>query len=218
MVGWAQRVKDPLWTLDVLSQLRATDPRWRLLLIGRDFNSRAHAGAMAYRDEFRERAAADDVRDGLVYVGYTTDLPEALRDAGFVISASRREGFPVGPTEGAASGAVPIMRDWPMYASYEGARGVFPAPWVVQRPEEAVERILAFADPERRDEEGAAARRHVVASFDWSVVEPHSAPFFSASERHPASTSAALSSSHLGHRYVVPPPPSRRGAVAPPRE
>ncbi|GAA5032373.1 glycosyltransferase family 4 protein [Actinopolymorpha pittospori] len=173
MVGWAQRVKDPLWTLDVLSQLRATDPRWRLLLIGRDFNARAHAGAMAYREEFRERAAADDVRDGLVYVGYTTDLPEVLRDAGFVISASRREGFPVGPTEGAASGAVPIMRDWPMYASYEGARGVFPTEWVVERPEEAVERILAFADPERRDAEGAAARRHVVANFDWSVVEPH---------------------------------------------
>ncbi|MGW5361348.1 glycosyltransferase family 4 protein [Actinopolymorpha pittospori] len=172
MVGWAQRVKDPLWTLDVLSQLRATDPRWRLLLIGRDFNARAHAGAMAYREEFRERAAADDVRDGLVYVGYTTDLPEALRDAGFVISASRRESFGVGAVEGAASAAVPVVRDWPIYASYSGARSIFPAEWVVERPEEAVERILAFADPERWAMEGAAARGHVVKNFDWSVVEP----------------------------------------------
>ncbi|WP_337918588.1 glycosyltransferase family 4 protein [Actinopolymorpha pittospori] len=172
MVGWAQRVKDPLWTLDVLSQLRATDPRWRLLLIGRDFNARAHAGAMAYREEFRERAAADDVRDGLVYVDYTTDLPEVLRDAGFVISASRRESFGVGAVEGAASAAVPVVRDWPIYASYSGARSIFPAEWVVERPEEAVERILAFADPERWAMEGAAARGHVVKNFDWSVVEP----------------------------------------------
>ena len=172
MVGWAQRVKDPPWTLDVLSQLRATDPRWRLLLIGRDFNSRAHAGAMAYRDEFRERAAADDVRDGLVYVDYTNDLPEALRDAGFVISASRRESFGVGAVEGAASAAVPVVRDWPIYASYSGARSIFPAEWVVERPEEAVERILAFADPESWAMEGAAARGHVVKNFDWSVVEP----------------------------------------------
>jgi glycosyltransferase involved in cell wall biosynthesis len=95
-----------------------------------------------------------------------------LRDAGFVLSASRREGFPVGPTEGAASGAVPVVRDWPMYADYAGAGGIFPAEWVVRTPEEAVERILAHADPQRRDEAGAAARHHVVEHFDWRVVEP----------------------------------------------
>ncbi|MFD2079502.1 Glycosyltransferase involved in cell wall bisynthesis [Actinopolymorpha cephalotaxi] len=172
MVGWAQRVKDPLWALEVLARLRASDPTWRLLLIGRDFSPHQHAGALRYQDEFRERAAADDVRDGLVYVGYTTELPDVLRDAGFVLSASRREGFPVGPTEGAASGAVPVVRDWPMYADYAGAGGIFPADWVVRSPEEAADRILAHADPERRAEAGDAARRYVVEHFDWPVVEP----------------------------------------------
>ncbi|GAA2755350.1 glycosyltransferase [Actinopolymorpha rutila] len=172
MVGWAQRVKDPLWALEVLARLRASDPMWRLLLIGRDFSPHQHAGALRYQDEFRERAAADDVRDGLVYVGYTTELPEVLREAGFVLSASRREGFPVGPTEGAASGAVPVVRDWPMYADYSGAGGIFPAEWVVRSPEEAAERISAHADPERRAEAGAAAREYVVEHFDWRVVEP----------------------------------------------
>ncbi|SDT21877.1 glycosyltransferase [Actinopolymorpha singaporensis] len=172
MVGWAQRVKDPLWALEVLALLRAEDPTWRLLLIGRDFSPHQHAGALRYQDEFRERAAADDVRDGLVHVGYTTELPEVLRDAGFVLSASRREGFPVGPTEGAASGAVPVMRDWPMYADYSGASGIFPAEWVVRSPAEAAARILAHADPERRAEAGAAAREYVVEHFDWRAVEP----------------------------------------------
>jgi glycosyltransferase involved in cell wall biosynthesis len=172
MVGWAQRVKDPIWALEVLSQLRAVDPRWRLMLIGHDFSHHQHLGALRYRDRFRARAREDDVRDGIVYVPYTNDLPEALRDAGFIISASRREGFPVGPTEGAASGAVPVIRDWPLYAAYDGARGIFPSDWVVGSVEEATKRILTYADAERRDRAGAEARDYVVQRYDWSVVEP----------------------------------------------
>jgi glycosyltransferase involved in cell wall biosynthesis len=103
---------------------------------------------------------------------YTDDLPEALREAGFILSASRREGLPVGTTEGAASGAVPVIRDWPMYASAGGARGIYPAEWVVETPDDAATRILTHADPAVRDEAGQAARDHVVARFDWTVVEP----------------------------------------------
>ncbi len=172
MVGWAQRVKDPLWALDVLARLRAADPRWRLLLMGHDFSAHQHRGALRYRDRFRSRAAEDDVRDGVTYAGYTSDLPEALRDAGFILSASRREGFPVGLTEGAASGAVPVIRDWPMYASYEGARGIFPPDWVVDSPDEAAARMLAHADARERTEAGEAARSFVVERYDWPVVEP----------------------------------------------
>lgn len=172
MVGWAQRVKDPIWALEVLSQLRAVDRRWRLMLIGHDFSDHQHLGALRYRDRFRARAQEDDVRDGIVYVPYTNDLPEALRDAGFILSASRREGFPVGPTEGAASGAVPVIRDWPLYAAYDGARGIFPSDWVVGSVEEAAKRILSHADAERRDRAGAEARDYVVERYDWSVVEP----------------------------------------------
>lgn len=172
MVGWAQRVKDPLWALEVLSQLRAVDRRWRLMLIGHDFSDHQHLGALRYRDRFRARAREDDVRDGLVYVPYTNDLPEALRDAGFILSASRREGFPVGPTEGAASGAVPVIRNWPLYEHYGGARGIFPDDWVVDSVDEATKRILSYADADRRAEAGAEAREYVVERYDWSVVEP----------------------------------------------
>ncbi|MEQ7129279.1 glycosyltransferase family 4 protein [Actinopolymorpha sp. B11F2] len=172
MVGWAQQVKDPLWALEVLAQLRGHDPSWRLRLIGHDFSDRQHRGALRYRDRFRARAEDGDVRDALDRVPYTDDLPEALRDAGFILSASRREGFPVGTTEGAASAAVPVIRDWPMYASAGGARGIYPAEWVVETPDEAATRILAYADHGARDRAGQAARDHVVAHLDWSVVEP----------------------------------------------
>jgi glycosyltransferase involved in cell wall biosynthesis len=172
MVGWAQRVKDPVWALDVLARLRSHDPRWRLRLIGRDFSDRQHRSALRYRDQFLARAENEDVRGALDFVPYTDDLPEALREAGFILSASRREGFPVGTTEGAASGAVPVIRDWPMYTSAGGARGIYPAEWVVETPDDAATRILTHADPAVRDEAGQAARDRVVARFDWTVVEP----------------------------------------------
>jgi glycosyltransferase involved in cell wall biosynthesis len=172
MVGWAQRVKDPLWALEVVARLLDHDPAWRLLLVGHDFSDRQHLGALRYRNEFRARASDDDVRGALVRVPYTDDLPDALRDAGFILSASRREGFPVGTTEGAASGAVPVIRDWPMYASVGGARGIYPAEWVVETPDEAANRILAHADPEVRSKAGEVARAQVVERFDWTVVAP----------------------------------------------
>jgi glycosyltransferase involved in cell wall biosynthesis len=158
--------------LEVLARLRGHDPAWRLLLIGHDFSDRQHLGALRYRDQFRARAADGDVRDALVRVPYTDDLPDALRDAGFILSASRREGFPVGTTEGVASAAVPVIRDWPMYASAGGAGGIYPAEWVVESPDQAAARILAYADPDVRAKAGEVARDHVVEQFDWAVVEP----------------------------------------------
>lgn len=171
MIGWAQMVKDPLWALDLLARLRADDPAWRLMLIGRDFPESLIVSGYRYRDAYRERAARDDVREGIVDVGYTTDLPEVLREAGFVLSCSRREGAPVGITEGAASGAVPIVRDWPMAVPFGGARRVFPGEWIVADPAEAAERLLTM-DEQERESRGKAAREHVLATFDWSVVAP----------------------------------------------
>ncbi|WP_084678561.1 glycosyltransferase family 4 protein [Actinopolymorpha alba] len=172
MIGWAQRVKDPVWALDVLAQLRSHDPTWRLLLLGNDFQRRAHTSAMRYRDRFRERAQCDDVRDGIIAAGFCDNLPEALRDAGFILGASRREAFPVGSTEGAASGAVPVIRDWPMVASYGAARQIYPEAWIVENPHDAANRILAHSDSRLRAEAGDAARQFVVERFDAPVIIP----------------------------------------------
>jgi glycosyltransferase involved in cell wall biosynthesis len=141
-------------------------------LIGRDFaDSQTTSGAL-YRAQFRERIRRDDVRDGVVFVPFTDDLPEVLRDAGFVINASLRESFGVGLCEGAASAAVPVVRNWPVFAAYGGARAVFPADWVVADVDEAVRRILEHSGDAVRRTTGVAAGRHVVETFDWPVVAP----------------------------------------------
>ena len=143
MVGWAQQVKDPLWTLDVLAALRRHDPRWRLRLIGADFavddpNPVEREAARA----FHARMGDPLVADGVDFVGYTARLPEHLREVGWAVSSSRREGFHIGLVEMAASGAVPVVRDWPVYAGIGGATSLFPADWVSTTAAEAAQRIL----------------------------------------------------------------------------
>lgn len=172
MIGWGQHVKDPVWALEVLAALRAVDQRWRLMLVGHAFRERQTASGRRYVAEFEQRRNAGDVRDAVIEVGYTENLPDVIRDAGFVLSASRRESFGVGPVEAAASGAVPVIRNWPLYAAYNGAARVFPADWIVDTPSEAAKRILDHADPDRRAEAGEAAREFVLRAYDWPVVAP----------------------------------------------
>jgi len=76
--------------------------------------------------------------------GQQSDMPAALTEVGVVISSSVRESFHLGVVEGAASGAVPVVRDWPFFAGRKAsARALFPAGWVVGSPAEAAERIRA---------------------------------------------------------------------------
>jgi glycosyltransferase involved in cell wall biosynthesis len=142
------------------------------MLVGRDFADSQTTSGARYREMFRARIRQDDVRDGLIFVPYTDDLPEVLRDAGFALSASLRESFGVGLCEGAASGAVPVVRNWPVYAGYGGAAAVFPADWVVSDVGEAVQRILEHGDDAIRRRAGEFVREHVIKTFDWPVVAP----------------------------------------------
>lgn len=165
MVGWAQRVKDPLWALEVLARLRQDDPTWRLTLVGADFPTSTIASQTAYARDFWDRMAQDDVRGAVDFVGFTRELAPHLAAAGFVLSTSRRESFGLGLVEGAASGAVPVVRNWPIFASLDGARGLFPQDWVVDTVEDAARRIREHAEEPEWSGASQAARDTVEERF-----------------------------------------------------
>lgn len=172
MVGWGQKVKDPLWTLDLLESLRRHDPAWRLVLVGHDFPARSsRASERACADAFRARAAQSGLVDAIEYVGFTADLPRHLPDIGFAVSSSYRESFHIGAVEMVAAGAVPVFRDWPVYAQVGGVRGLFPEEWVVRSVDEATERILALAEPEAWRAASAAARDEVRTRFSQGATK-----------------------------------------------
>lgn len=166
MVGWAQRVKDPLFALDVLAGLLAHDPTWRLRLVGADFVPGAVRSQQTYAEAFRRRLAEPDVRHAVELVGYTHDLAPHLEASGFVLSTSRRESFGVGLVEAAAAGAVPVVRDWPIFAPLGGARSIFPDRWVVDTVDEAVSRIRELAQDPGWAEASSEAQAVVAEHFD----------------------------------------------------
>ena len=172
LVGLSSVAKDPRWAVEVVRRLRATDDRYRLLLFGAPPDPATNP---AVRDqvELLERDLAELAPTGAVRrMGHVADLPAALEGVGVVLSSSVRESFHVGLVEGAASGALPVVRDWPFFAGQAaGARSLFPAEWVVGTPEEAARRILALtADEQRWRAEGDKAAAHALATWDWSVT------------------------------------------------
>ncbi|MGB3186126.1 MAG: glycosyltransferase [Ornithinimicrobium sp.] len=166
MIGWGQRVKDPLWALDVLGLLRREDPEWRLILAGRAFDTRQSVSTVRYSAEFDQRKAEDDVRGAVNLQDFTRDLRPCMRGCGHILSTSRRESFGVGLIEAAASGLVPVVRDWPIFAPLDAARGLFPTDWVVNSPEAAAQRILSTADEVTWARASASAMAAVRDRFD----------------------------------------------------
>ncbi|CAN7154155.1 hypothetical protein [Knoellia sp. LjRoot47] len=172
LVGWAQMVKDPLWALDVLEILRNHDDRWQMRLFGSEFApvEQLTATARDYRDQVTQRI--EDLGPGVRKMGYSKDVGHALRRVGVILSSSLREGTHEAAIQGAASGALPVIRNWPFVAAYGGPRTMFPDSWVVETPEEAAQRIIEHTDGISLEESARESTEWTRATYDWSVVGP----------------------------------------------
>lgn len=166
MVGWGKRVKDPLWAVEVLAALRRRGGDWRLRLVGEAFRPGRIATGRDYVRRFEERVAGADVAGAVDVVPQTDDVAGEVARFGFVLSASMRESFHVGLVEGVLGGAVPVVRDWPFYAPWGGARTLFPDDWIVEHVDEAVERVWALRHESDRARAADEARAEVGRSLD----------------------------------------------------
>ncbi|MFG2419610.1 glycosyltransferase [Streptomyces sp. NPDC048448] len=172
LVGIGQIAKDPRWAVEVLRLLRRHDDRYRLLLVGGDLNTESGPAVRLYHDRLERDLAKLEPSGAVRRVGQTDDVPGVLEEIGTILSTSVRESFHCALVEGAASGAVPVVRDWPFFADADnGARTLFPPEWVVGTPEEAARRILEVtATEETWLKAGEAAAEHALSRWDWTVV------------------------------------------------
>jgi glycosyltransferase involved in cell wall biosynthesis len=175
LIGISQVAKDPKWALDVLERVRKHDERYRLLLVGGDMDPKTSQATKEYLKQFEELLEPLEESGAVVRLGPTDDVPSKLVEIGTILSSSVREGCHVGLMEGAASGAVPVVRDWPFYAGKpNSARTLYPEGWVVASPAEAAERILKVtATEESWRAAGEAATQHALTVWDWPVVQKH---------------------------------------------
>ncbi|MET8602371.1 glycosyltransferase family 1 protein [Streptomyces rubiginosohelvolus] len=175
LVGISQVAKDPRWAVDVLNRVREQDDRYRLLLVGNEMSPKTSKATADYLTLLRRELKPLEESGAVVRLGGTDDVPTALTDIGVILSSSVREGCHVGLMEGAASAAVPVVRDWPFYAGKpHSARTLYPEGWVVDSPEEAAKRILDVTATEESWREACEqASAHAVGTWDWSVVQKH---------------------------------------------
>lgn len=180
LVGWGSVAKDPCWALEVIRILRNEDERYRLLLVGAEFDAEVSSAAATYAQGMSSVLTELEAQGAVQRLPQTDDVPSVLSNVGVVLSSSVRESFHSALLEGAASGAVPVVRDWPFFAGRgSGPRTMFPPDWVVATPEEAAARILQnSADAVAWREAGSAAARHTLETWDWSVVRPAYERFF----------------------------------------
>jgi len=168
MLGYGNPEKDPKWSLQVLKELVDSDPEWRLQCVGHFFPRTTRPADVRYAEEFKALISELGLDEHVDLIGQVDDVSAALRDTGWILSASIRESFHQAVAEGAASGAVPVVRNWPGVAQWGGPADIYPADWVVNTPLEAADRIRRLEST--RVETGLAAREWVLSNVDWSVV------------------------------------------------
>ncbi|GAA3484615.1 glycosyltransferase [Streptomyces yanii] len=172
LIGIGQIAKDPRWALEVLRLLRARDERYRLMMVGGEIDPAPSAAAAAYHEALEKDLAELEPTGAVRRLGPTDDVPGVLTGMGVILSSSVREGCHVGLMEGAAAGAVPVVRDWPFVAGRpHSTRTLFPEDWIVTTPQQAAERILAVtASEEIRAAAGREASRYALSTWDWETV------------------------------------------------
>ncbi|QKE85538.1 hypothetical protein [Arthrobacter sp. NEB 688] len=167
LIGWSRRPKDPLWAFDLLERC----PGYTLVCVGAPPNGAAvpTVAGRAYHAEVDRRLA--ELGDRVEVIGWTDDVPAVLQGIGVILSTSRSEGCHRGLIEGAGSGAVPVVRDWPLLASRGGPHGLVDDAWVVTTVEQAAERLVAVTHPDTWPAAVTATAARAAELFDGSDAD-----------------------------------------------
>lgn len=178
MVGYHTLNKDPLIALEILRELRRIDPSWSLHLFGDHWDETNLAEhELAYYRDFIAFVEKHELARAVVYRGYTKDIPSALEDIGFILSCSRREGTHEAVLEGMATGAIPVIRRWPMVKMLGAPETTYPDLTYFDTVEEAVSQILDAAAPDAFAEQSLKAAEYAISRFDQAALYPEFAEF-----------------------------------------
>ena len=160
--------------VDFFAALHRADPRFKMAVrsmmpwqIDWVWNNRVEA-----RKEFEAvfaRIFADDaLRDAIRFDPPGSDMEEWYRSIGTILSSSDSEGCHTSVLEGMASGAYPVVHNWP------GAEGLF-APYVYDDITQAIDYVIAFAEaPDQH-----AARQPHIDAMQMHDVENFTQTFMS---------------------------------------
>lgn len=141
LLGWRPSLKRLDRAVSLLERLLAQDARYKLIVKGESPTAASWmwndpAERRRYEAVFAKLRERPDLSSRVAFEDAGTDVPDWLRDVGWILSPSDRESFHLAAVEGMASGAVPLVWKRP------GAEEVFPEPFVVSDTAAAAEVLL----------------------------------------------------------------------------
>jgi hypothetical protein len=179
MLGYSNRNKDPIMGLQILKALREKHGKdWRLLLIGHAWDEDKLSGLeLEYYHNFCAYLEENNLQEAVEFREYVTDVPAALQDVGFTLSCSWREGTHEAVLEGMASGAIPVIRRWPMVRQFGAPETAYPGLDCFDTAEEAADLIGAYADKAAFKAGSEHAVKYAAEHFDQKAVYPQFSDF-----------------------------------------
>lgn len=142
MTQYASVNKDPVMALKILKKLRETNCRWQIRLAGKPFNFLiGEEHEKAYIAEFNTLVL--ELGDAVKIDGFQTNMESWYSKIGYILSLSHREGSHESLIEGMQSGALPVIRNWPMVYSFGAPQEIYPGLETFSSIEEACLQIQA---------------------------------------------------------------------------
>ncbi|KIX11558.1 glycosyltransferase [Dethiosulfatarculus sandiegensis] len=174
MIGYSNRNKNPLLACKVLKKLLIDNPKWKLHLIGHywDHETTLEKTELQYKKEFDAFIENNNLRANLKFIKYTENIYEECSNIGFILSCSDREGTHEAVMEAMSVGSIPIIRNWPFAAQFNGVHKLYKNldDFIYNEPQEAKEiitkSILNF------DSISNQIIKYAKSNFDASAVIP----------------------------------------------
>lgn len=168
IIGTAPARKRLDLALDTLARLARLDDRYCLRVKGASPASIpwlwARAAEREYYQEVYSRINSGPLRHRVIFDPPGHDVHHWLQMVGSILSPSDFESFHMAVSEGAASGAIPVLWSW------EGAGEIYPEFPLVDNPDEAAALVdfcnRSAAGPRLREQ----AREVIRARYDSSVI------------------------------------------------
>lgn len=144
MMQYADVNKDPVFALEVLQILVQSDIRWTMKLAGKDWPDSLDGSTLAYKQKFER--LMNLMRAHVQIDGYVRDKASWFSSVGFILSTSHREGSHESVVEGMSSGAVPLLRRWPLVSAFGAPESVFPGVPAFSTPQEMAEYAIGVSE------------------------------------------------------------------------
>lgn len=163
VIGAVPRRKGLLQALELLRQLRETDQRYSLSILGKTVSEMpwvAHdPHEQAYFAACAEFVREHGMEDAVEWVGWT-DVRREAKNFGFVLSTSEHEGSHVGPGEAYCAGNQGIFLRW------RGAEFVYPEAQVFEDLEQMADHVLRMRNLEVFNTVAEEGREFMKDSYD----------------------------------------------------